>query len=298
MKRKILYLILLLIILFLLLPFSSVAREIEPIVKTNWLEANLSSSKLIVLDIRHVEEYKEGHIPGAQGAFYGGWAYKKGELYSEIPEKDDLEDLISSHGIGLDSWVVVVGKTDTPQDSYQSARVACTLQYAGVRNVALLDGGMNQWIKDKKPLSTTKVSLKSKPFKGTFNKEMLADKDYIQDRLGKIILLDVREAEYFTGKKKLDCIARPGHIPGAFNLPTSCAFNEDGTFKNKEELTGIVEKVAGKNRIKSIVIYCDIGRCCPTWGYILKEILGYTDVRIYDGAMQEWMQDPKTPVKR
>ena len=103
MKRKILSLILLLIILFLLLPFSSLAREIEPIAKTNWLEANLSSSKLIVLDIRHVEEYREGHIPGAQSAFYGGWAYKKGKLYSEIPDTDDLEDLIGSHGIGLDS---------------------------------------------------------------------------------------------------------------------------------------------------------------------------------------------------
>ncbi|HQQ88357.1 MAG TPA: rhodanese-like domain-containing protein [Smithellaceae bacterium] len=105
---------------------------------------------MIVLDIRRVENYREGHIPGAISSFYGGWAYKQGELYSEIPEKDDLEDLISSLDISLKNWVVVAGDTDTPRHSYQSARVACTLQYAGIENVALLDGGMNKWISEKK----------------------------------------------------------------------------------------------------------------------------------------------------
>ncbi len=94
----------------------------------------------------------------------------------------------------------------------------------------------------------------------------------------------------------MDCVPKTGHIPGAFNMPTSCAFNEDKTFKTKEELTAIVEAAAGKNRSSAIVTYCDIGQCCPTWSYLLTEVLGYTNVRLYEGAMQDWAQDADAPV--
>lgn len=193
---------------------------------------------------------------------------------------------------------MVIGKVDTPRLSYQSARVACTLQYAGVENVALLDGGMNKWFLDKKPLFTDIVRTKEKSFRGKYRKDHFADKDYIKRRLGKIILLDVREPEYFTGKKKMDCVPQMGRIPGAFNLPTSCAFNKDGTFKTREDLAVIAEAAAGKDRSKEIVTYCDIGQCCPVWSYLLAEVLGYTNVRLYIGSMQEWMQDPNAPVTR
>jgi thiosulfate/3-mercaptopyruvate sulfurtransferase len=187
---------------------------------------------------------------------------------------------------------------DTPKLSYQSARVACTLQYAGIKNVALLDGGMNKWFADKKPLSKDIVRVKAKSFRGKYTKAKFADKDYIRERLGKIIILDVREPEYFSGRKKMDCISKSGRIPGAFNIPTSCAFNQDRTFKTKEELTAIVEAVAGNDRSQTIVTYCDIGQCCPTWSYLLTEVLGYTNARLYLGSMQDWMQDPQAPVIR
>jgi thiosulfate/3-mercaptopyruvate sulfurtransferase len=298
MKINVLSKLLALLILVLLLPGIGQARDIPPIVSTDWLLANLKNPKLIILDVRRVEDYRAGHIPKAFSAFYGAWAYKKDVLFSDIPDLDDLNDTIGYAGIGLDSWVVVTGRVDTPRLSYQSARVACTLQYAGIENVALLDGGMNKWFSDREPLSRIIVRTKEKPFQGKYRKDHFADKDYIQSRLGKIILLDVREPEYFTGKKKMDCVPKMGRIPGAFNLPTSCAFNQDGTFKTKEELTAIAEAIAGKDRTKEIVTYCDIGQCCPTWSYLLIEVLGYTNAKLYPGSMQEWMQDPQAPVTR
>jgi thiosulfate/3-mercaptopyruvate sulfurtransferase len=298
MKNNVLSKLLPLIIFFILLPSLAGARVIAPIVSADWLQANRKNPKLIILDVRRVEDYREGHIPKALNAFYGAWAYKKNGLFSEIPELDDLNDTIGYAGISLDSWVVVTGKVDTPRLSYQSARVACTLQYAGLVNVALLDGGMNKWFSDKKPLSTDIVRTKKKPFHGKYRKEHFADKDYVKSRLGKIILLDVREPEYFTGKKKMDCVPQMGRIPGAFNLPTSCAFNKDGTFKTNEELAVIAEAATGKDRSKEIVTYCDIGQCCPVWSYLLAEVLGYTNVRLYIGSMQEWMNDPQAPVTR
>lgn len=296
MKRSILSKLLVFLLLVLLSPATGLAREIAPIVSTDWLIANLKNPKLIILDVRRVEDYREGHIPGALSAFYGSWAYMKNGLFASLPEKDDIDDTIGYMGIGFGNWVVVTGCMDTPRLSYQSARVACTLQYAGIENVALLDGGMNKWIAEKKSMSKRIERRKPNHFKGKYSGGKFADKNYVKERLGKLILLDTREREFFTGEKKMDCVPKTGHIPGAFNMPTSCAFNEDKTFKTKEELAAIVEAAAGKDRSAAIVTYCDIGQCCPTWSYLLTEVLGYTNVRLYEGAMQEWAQDADAPV--
>ena len=298
MKGKLFSKLLILASFIVLLPAAGLARDIAPIVSTDWLQANLKNPNLVILDIRRVEDYREGHIPGALNAFYGAWAYMKDGLYASMPEKDDIDDTIGYMGINFDRWIVVTGCMDTPRLSYQSARVACTLQYAGIKNVALLDGGTNKWIAEKKPLSTRIEKRKASKFKGIYTSEKFADKHYIEERLGKLILLDLREREFFTGEKKMDCVPMKGHVPGAFNMPTSCAFNDNRTFKTKEELRTIAEAAAGKDRNAAIVTYCDAGQCCPTWSYLLTEVLGYTNVRLYIGSMQEWMQDPQAPVER
>lgn len=296
MKRLLLIKLLVLVSFVLLLPSAVLARDITPIVSTDWLQANLKNPRLVILDIRRVEDYRDGHIPGAVSAYYGAWAYLKDGMYASLPEKDDIDDTIGYMGIGFGNWVVVTGCMDTPRLSYQSARVACTLQYAGLENVALLDGGTNKWIKEKKPLSKKIEKNKVVQFQGKYVKDKFADKKYIKEGLGKLILLDTREREFFSGEKKMDCVPKSGHMPGAFNMPTSCAFNEDKTFKTKEELADIVEAAAGKDRHAAIVTYCDIGQCCPTWAYLMTQVLGYTNVRLYEGAMQDWSQDADAPV--
>ncbi|OPY08571.1 MAG: putative thiosulfate sulfurtransferase [Syntrophaceae bacterium PtaB.Bin095] len=298
MKKQILFWMFLSALLLAAPAGAAPSEALPPIVSVDWLEANLKNPKLIILDVRKVEDYREGHIPNAINTFHGAWAYKRGKLFTEVPDPDDLEDTIGSAGIGWDSWVVVVGNARTLREIYQVARVACTLRYAGLDDVAILDGGMDKWIRDKKILSTKVVSAKEKLFRGKFRKDHFADKEYVQSRMGKIVLLDVREADIFTGKRKLDCITKLGHIPGAVNLPTSCAFNSDGTIKSKEALTALAEAAVGKDRSTEIVTYCDVGQCCPVWKYLMKRLLGYKNVRIYDGAMQEWTSDPDAPVTK
>ena len=296
MKKNIISGIFFCLLFTLIFPFIGQTRDIDPIVSTDWLLANLKNPKLIVLDVRRVEDYRENHIPGAVSSFYGAWAYMKDGLFGSLPNKDDIDDTISYMGIGYDNWVVVTGCMDTPRLSYQSARVACTLQYAGIENVALLDGGVNEWIKEKKPLSEKIEQRKANKFLSKYTGEVFAGKDYLKEKAGKLVLLDVREREFFTGEKKMDCVAKAGHIPGALNMPTSSAFNADKTFKTKKELASIVEAAAGKDRNQAIVTYCDTGQCCPIWSYLLKQVLGYTNVRLYVGSMQEWTQDPQAPV--
>jgi len=274
------------------------ARIIPPIVSTEWLQCHLGEEELLVLDTRSVEDYREGHIPGAVNAYAGAWAYKKGQLCNEIPDHGELDEWIGALGIDSSSKVVVVGEMETIRQGHQTVRVACTLLYAGLENVALLNGGIAKWRREGRPLTTDKVVPKAKTFKGRYRNDMFITKEELQSKMGQILMLDVREPDYYGGEKKLNCIQRPGHIPGAINMPTSCAFNADGTFKSQEDLLRIVQSAVGTKYDREIVTYCDTGQCCPTWHYLMRELLGFTNVKIYDGSMQEWGSDPHAPVTK
>ena len=297
MKKMSLFKVTWVVFLMMVMSHSVSARDLPAIVSTDWLEKNTRTPKLIILDVRYVEHYQAGHIPGAINAFYGSWAFKKADLNAEVPDMDDLFDLVGDSGIMPDAHVVIVGKTNTWQERVHMARVACTLQYAGVEDVAILDGGHDQWVRDRKPLSMEIVRTRPIPFTGRINRTIFVKKDYVQKNLGKILLVDVREPAYFTGKKKADFIAKAGRIPGAVNLPTSWMFTNQGNFKKKEELAALAAKAIGTDLNREMITYCDTGKCCPTWQFILKEVLGYKKVFLYDGSIQEWTADADAPVQ-
>jgi len=129
-----------LMVVALLLPLTALARGIDPVVSTDWLQKNLKNQKLVIVDLRKVEEYKVSHIPGAVNVFYGSWAIKAGNLLNELPAVDDLTDVISDAGIDKDNLVVLVGKTEKIPDQFDMTRVAWTLKYMGIPDVAILGG--------------------------------------------------------------------------------------------------------------------------------------------------------------
>jgi thiosulfate/3-mercaptopyruvate sulfurtransferase len=272
------------------------AQKVDPIVDGAWLAKNLKG--VVVLDIRKVEEYKEGHIPGAVNVFFGSWAVKKGTLSNELPEADDLSDSIAGAGIAANSAVVVVGKGDTLSDKLQLTRVAWTLKYAGVDKVGILDGAMNKWVTDKRPLSKDVVKPTATKFKAKINKAVLATKAEVIAAIGKIILIDDRAPEFFKGEKKQDFVAQAGRVKGAKNLPSADAFNADGSLKKLAELKKLAQDAVGANPARPIITYCDSGMLATTWWYILSQVLGYKNVKSYDGSMQEYMADPKAPVEK
>ncbi len=296
MNRKVKRLTLTIGIVFLMsLACLSFAADIEPVVTTGWLEQNLD--KVTVLDVRKVEEYKAGHIPNAVNVVYGSWAVKKGELLNELPANDDLKDIISSAGIEATTKVVVVGKMDAPPDRVDATRVAWTLKYAGVENVALLSGGWNKWVADKKTVSTDAVKPRSKPFRGQFQKNLIAKKADVMASLGKAVFVDVREADFFEGKKKMDFVARMGHIKGAVHLPTSAMYEKDATYKSKEALAALASAAVGTDASKEIIVYCDTGKFCTAWWFMIHELLGYKNAKIYDGSMMEYSKDAAAPME-
>jgi len=280
-----------LLAVLLLLPAAAFADE--PFVTTEWLQANLS--KVTVLDVRKVEEYNDGHIPGAINVFYGVWGIKKGVLMNELPSDDDLKDIISSAGIEPTTKVVVVSKNETMPFRTDATRVAWTLRYAGVESAAVLSGGIEKWVAEKKALSKDAVKPKAKAYKGKFNKQFIANKAYVMGALGKAVLVDVRPPEFFKGEKKLDFVPTTGRIKGAVNLPPGLLFNADNTYKNKAEIEAIAKPVVGADLNKEIIVYCDTGKVCTTWWLALADLLGYKNVKVYDGSSMEWLADPAAP---
>jgi thiosulfate/3-mercaptopyruvate sulfurtransferase len=277
-------------------PCALLARDAGPVVSADWVEKNLANPKLKLVDIRKLEEYKDGHIPGSLSAFYGIWAVKRGTNQNELPAPDDLTDAIRALGIEKDSLVVVVGKTDTPSDLVGITRVAWTLIYGGMENVSILDGGYNKWLNDKKAVSKDITKAVPSAYQPVWNKNIIAAKDYMTKMMKQSRIVDTRLPDAFFGVVKLDFVARAGHVPGAVCLPSVWIFTKDGTIKSRDDLEAMASGVLGKDKEREIIIYCDTGKFCTGWWFILSEMLGYKNVKNYDGAMEEWAKDPQAPM--
>ncbi len=271
-----------------LVPVSVFARNVEPFVSGEWLQKNLGSPNLVVIDTRKVEDYKAGHIPGSVNVFYGVWAITKGEMRNELPELDDLGDIIAGAGIKADSTVVVVGPAAA--DFSFITRVAWTLLYAGVENVAVLDGAWAKWAADGRPVTTDVPKVSASTFKVKARADYFAAKDYVISKVGKTPIIDARSPDVYFGVNKQAFVAQFGHLSSAVNLPSSWITTADGLVRDKAELEAMAISLI-KDKNKEVITYCDSGVLCTGWWYVLHELLGYPNVKSYDGSSQEITKD-------
>jgi thiosulfate/3-mercaptopyruvate sulfurtransferase len=266
-----------------------------------------------MLDVREPDFYAKGHIPGAinvpgLGNFYLCLFAPDCGLWMELPEEGALLTTIGNAGITGDSLVVVVGRTVDPFAPYavaDAARVAITLLYAGVENVALLNGGYDKWAAEGKPTSKAPVKPTAVTYTGAVNKEMFVQKDYVEKKIGKSTLVEAREADIYYGLIQEPWTVRAGHIPTAKNLPAPWfwTFERDekgtityGTWKDADVIREMALAVLGEDASEEIIVYCGVGGyASPVW-FALTQMVGYTNVKVYDGSMQEWSADPEAPV--
>jgi thiosulfate/3-mercaptopyruvate sulfurtransferase len=288
-------------------------RAIDPIVSTQWLQDNINTPNLIVLDTRAPDKYAKGHIPNAVnvpglGNFYMNLFCKDCGLWMELPEEKALFNTIGNAGITGKSLVVVVGRTVDPYAAYavaDAARVAITLLYAGIENVAILNGGYDKWAADGKTTSNVPVKPTAVSYSAAANKEMFVTKDYVSRKIGKSMLVEARDADIYFGIIKEPWTVRAGHIPSAKCLPSPWfwTFQKDekgvikyGTWKNINEVREMALAVLGKDLSQEIIVYCGVGGYASPLYYALTQGIGYKNVKIYDGSMQEWSADPKAVV--
>jgi thiosulfate/3-mercaptopyruvate sulfurtransferase len=294
-------------------PTPPTTRDIAPIVTTQWLANNIDAPNLVILDARAPDNYAQGHIPGSinvpgLGNFYLCLFAPDCGLWMELPKEAALLTTIGNAGITGASRVVVVGRTVDPYAAYavaDAARVAITLLYAGVKNVALLNGGYDKWATEGRTTSTEPVKAKAVTYTGVVNKGMFVTKDYVEKKIGKSTLVEAREPDIYYGIIQEPWTKRAGHIPTAKNLPAPWlwAFEKDkkeairyGTWKDADVIREMALAVLGEDASKEIIVYCGVGGyASPVW-FALTQMVGYTNAKVYDGSMQEWSADPKAPV--
>jgi thiosulfate/3-mercaptopyruvate sulfurtransferase len=272
-------------------PASVFSGSVPAFVSIDWLAQNLSNPRVVIIDIRGVDQYKKGHIPHAVNTPFAAWAIENNNLSLELPPDKALPDLLGKLGITSNSMVVVVNRTDTDFSRADATRVAWTCIIAGVKDVGVLDGGYSRWLKANKLISTDIEVPKSTEYDGKVDRSEIASKSYVLSKIGKSVIVDNRTPEDYFG-----VTSQKGHIKSAVNLPTPWAYAADGTLKKEEDLQAMVSGVIGRDKSKEVILYCEVGGFASTWWFLLTKILGYRNVKLFDGSMQEWIQDPNAPV--
>jgi thiosulfate/3-mercaptopyruvate sulfurtransferase len=276
---------LVLILLIVALATPAFARGIDPIVSVEWLEANLDN--VVIVDMRKMDDYRAGHIPGAVSLL--GLYVPRGGLNNEVPEADELSELIAESGIKADTKVVVV-ETDGARFVW-ATRAAWTLVYAGVADVAVLDGGFAAWTKASKRVATGMEFKDETDFEVKFVPGYIADKAQVLKGLGSAQIVDARPYDTYFGISKVPFVDQFGHIPGAFMLPASWITDANGMVRPKLELEAMVAAQRLNSR-QEVIIHCDSGVLCTAWWWILSQQFGWTNVRSYDGSAQEIAKEP------
>jgi thiosulfate/3-mercaptopyruvate sulfurtransferase len=277
---------------------ASSSRAIEPLVSTNWLAANRGMENLVILDVRSAGDYGSGHIPNSINVPFAvpvsAWIAMRDKLLLELPEQTALFSTIGSCGINADSRVVIVYTTANPPDPpyplANATRVADTLIYAGVRNVAILDGGYPKWAKEGKPTTKEVPSVKAGTYQGKTDKTMFVSTEYVKAQIGKAVIVDARDADVYIGIVMEPFANKPGHIRSARSLPAPWIWNPDGTYRDMKVLGAAVSGIISKDKAKKIVVYCGVGGYASSLWFVLTQALGYQNVKFYDGSAQEWVR--------
>ncbi len=263
----------------------------EVVVSTDWVAQNLNAPELRLVEVDvDTTAYDKGHIPGAVG-----WNWQtqlQDNIRRDLIEKPALEKLLRESGISNDTTILLYGDSN----NWFAAYAFWQLKYYGHKDVRLINGGRKKWIAQGLLTTTEPTQVKEANYRAVDPNESLRarkeDVSAILEKRRSGQLVDVRSADEFTGKILAppglsETAQRAGHIPGAENIPWAQAANEDGTFKTYDELKKLYH-AKGITGNEGIIAYCRIGeRSSHTW-FVLKYLLGYKDVRNYDGSWTEW----------
>jgi len=274
----------------------------EAIVTTEWVQEHHNDPKVRVVEVDYdpTINYQLGHIPGA--VLFDWRKDLNHPLQRDIPTREQLEALFNKSGISSDTKIVLYGDFN----NWFAAYAFWDLQYYGVKNVVLMNGGRKKWIDEDRPLSKDVPKFAPTSFKVSTQDDSL--RVYLRQALDlynkpNVKLVDVRGPKEFSGEilappeYPTEHAQRGGHIPGAVNIPWSQAVKEDGTFKTYEDIKKLYES-QGVTADKDVVAYCRIGeRSSFTW-FVLKYLLGYPKVRNYDGSWTEWGNLVRNPIEK
>ncbi|MDH2907558.1 MAG: sulfurtransferase [Candidatus Nitrosotalea sp.] len=275
----------------------------QVLVDTETVSKNLGSNSLKIVEVDYDPEnaYRQGHL---QGASLIWWKRDINDpITRDIVSKSQFEDLLSRNGITTQSEVILYGDFN----NWFAAFVFWIFKYYGHENVKIMNGGRKKWEIENRSYTKDEPQIQKTNYVAQPPNEGL--RAYLFDVRRSLdkkdtVLVDVRSPKEFSGEitapaeYPMEHAQRGGHIPNASNIPWASAVNDtDGTFKSVEELKKIYE-TKGITPDKDVICYCRIGeRSSHTW-FVLKYLLGYPQVRNYDGSWTEWGNMIGNPIEK
>ena len=284
---------------------SSSYAHPEVLVDTAWLAEHLTDPKVRIAEVDYdaTANYQQGHLPGA---VLIDWRRDINDpLRRDILAREQLTELFRRSGISAGDTLVLYGDFN----NWFAAFAFWVFRYYGFQDLRLLNGGRKKWIAEDRALTRELPTPSPSRYAAPAPEERL--RAYLDDvrraleevRAGRLHLVDVRSPREFTGEVTAppeypnEHAQRGGHIPGAKNVPWSQAVNEDGTFKGVDELRALYAR-QGLAPDRPVITYCRIGeRSSHTW-FVLTYLLGYRNVRNYDGSWTEWGNQIRSPIER
>ncbi len=301
----------------------AVAEMPKPLVETEWLASNID--KVSILDVRadlksfttapiFVKDKKTGkeflvrvggHISGAHAVLYknvrGEQKINNKTIKHMLPNKAKFEALMQKAGINKDSSIVIATNAESDFDLTMATRMYWQLKYYGHDDVSILNGGTAQWIIDGRKVETKP----SKTITGNWQakderKELWASSDEVNAAIDDkaIQLLDIRPLGQYLGTYKSSKVGEKGHIPSAKLYPVDLAASKKMPVKFSaiEELQAVAAAL-GVQADRAAITYCNSGHMASGGWFVMHELLGNTNVKLYDGSMHQWTAEKRPTVK-
>lgn len=272
----------------------------ETLVEADWVAQHASDPNVRVVEVDvDTSAYEQGHVPGAVA---WNWTTQLCDtVRRDIIPKDQFERLMAESGVGNDTTVILYGDNN----NWFAAWAFWQMKLYGHQDVRIMNGGRKKWAAEGRELSTDAPKVEKASY--TAREPDLSLRAFLAEAMQTSAdrskgFVDVRSPDEFTGKILAppglpETCQRGGHIPGAVNIPWGQAVNEDGTFKTFDELKALYEG-KGITPDRPVISYCRIGeRSSHSW-FVLKYLLGYPDVKNYDGSWTEWGNLVGAPVER
>jgi len=276
-------------------------KNADVLVETDWLEQNLGDASIALIEVdEDIDAYQKGHI---QNAIPINWADELRSLPNrDFVSSEQLAKLLGEKGISDDQTIILYGGNNNWFATY----AYWLLKLRGVENVKLLNGGRKKWELESRLLVQDEPNTQPKTFNiGGEQPDIRIFRDDVIARAkkGGEAWVDVRSPEEFRGELLApphlpqEQAQMPGHIPGSANVTWAKAAKEDGTFKSADELVALYEG-EGITSDKEVVTYCRIGeRSSHSW-FVLKELLGFDNVKNYDGSWTEYGSLVGVPIEK